>query len=187
MGYPPLNSNIVKSRSSITSNSCRCQIVLKISTVLLMCSVQLFGNWIVIHGRSRFEFRIIFGGIFYIAFEPNCITSNFCGVVHRENASGAIYVINIVVTNKFAKNNPKPSQNITVASHERKSISTHQPFDCLFNSQCGPTTKKHLSPHYWPFERGIHRSLVNSPHKGPVTRKILPFDDVIMKGKINIV
>ena len=27
--------------------------------------------------------------------------------------------------------------------------------------------------------RGIHRSPVNSPHKGPVTRKMFPFDDVI--------
>ena len=27
---------------------------------------------------------------------------------------------------------------------------------------------------------GIHRWPVNSPHKGPVTRKMLPFDDVIM-------
>ena len=30
------------------------------------------------------------------------------------------------------------------------------------------------------FVRGIHRWLVNSPHKGPVTRKRFPFDDVIM-------
>ena len=29
------------------------------------------------------------------------------------------------------------------------------------------------------FVRGIHRWLVNSPYKGPVTRKMLPFDDVI--------
>ena len=28
--------------------------------------------------------------------------------------------------------------------------------------------------------RGIHRSPVNSRHKGPVTRKMFPFDDVIM-------
>ena len=28
--------------------------------------------------------------------------------------------------------------------------------------------------------RGVHRSPRNSPHKGPVTRKIFPFDDVIM-------
>ena len=30
------------------------------------------------------------------------------------------------------------------------------------------------------FVRGIHQWPVNSPHKGPVTRKIFPFDDVIM-------
>ena len=31
------------------------------------------------------------------------------------------------------------------------------------------------------FVRGIHRGPVNSPHKWPVTRKMFPFDDVIMK------
>ena len=31
------------------------------------------------------------------------------------------------------------------------------------------------------FVRGIHRRPVNSPHKGPVTRKMFPFDDVITK------
>ena len=30
------------------------------------------------------------------------------------------------------------------------------------------------------FVKGIHRWPVNSPHKGPVTREMLPFDDVIM-------
>ena len=30
------------------------------------------------------------------------------------------------------------------------------------------------------FVRGIHRRPVNSPHKWPVTRKMFPFDDVIM-------
>ena len=30
------------------------------------------------------------------------------------------------------------------------------------------------------FVRGIHRWPVNSPHKGPVTRKMFPFDDVMM-------
>ena len=36
------------------------------------------------------------------------------------------------------------------------------------------------APRYWPFVRGIHRGPVNSPHKWPVTRKMFPFDDVIM-------
>ena len=38
-------------------------------------------------------------------------------------------------------------------------------------------------PRHWPFLRGIHRSPVNSPHKWPVTRKMLPFDDVIMRNQ----
>ena len=59
-------------------------------------------------------------------------------------------------------------------------VSNHRSFHCLFNSLCGPTSKKHQSPRYWPFVRGIHRWPVNSPHRGPVTHKKLPFDDVTM-------
>ena len=33
------------------------------------------------------------------------------------------------------------------------------------------------------FVRGIHRWPVNSPHKGPVMRKMCPFDDVIMMSE----
>ena len=39
---------------------------------------------------------------------------------------------------------------------------------------------KHQSPASLAFVRGIHRGPVNSPHKWPVTRKLFPFDDVIM-------
>ena len=39
---------------------------------------------------------------------------------------------------------------------------------------------KHQSPASLAFVRGIHRWPVNSPHDGPVTRKMFPFDDVIM-------
>ena len=44
----------------------------------------------------------------------------------------------------------------------------------------GTDQRKHQSPASLAFVRGIHRGPVNSSHKGPVTRKILPFDDVIM-------
>ena len=39
---------------------------------------------------------------------------------------------------------------------------------------------KHQSSASLAFERGIHRGPVNSPHKWLVTRKMFPFDDVIM-------
>ena len=41
-------------------------------------------------------------------------------------------------------------------------------------------SKKNQSSASLAFVRGIHRSPVNSPHKGPVTRKMFPFDGVIM-------
>ena len=40
--------------------------------------------------------------------------------------------------------------------------------------------RKHQSAASLAFVRGIHRGPVNSPHKWPVTRKMFPFDDVIM-------
>ena len=39
----------------------------------------------------------------------------------------------------------------------------------------------HQSSASLAFARGIHRWPVNSPHKGPVTRKMFLFDDVIMR------
>ena len=44
----------------------------------------------------------------------------------------------------------------------------------------GVYKRKHQSSASLAFVRGIHRWPVNSPHKGPVTRKMFPFDDVIM-------
>ena len=40
--------------------------------------------------------------------------------------------------------------------------------------------RKHQSSASLAFVRGIHRWPVNSPHKRPVTRKMFPFDDLIM-------
>ena len=44
--------------------------------------------------------------------------------------------------------------------------------------------RKHQSSASLAFVWGIHRGPVNSPHKWPVTRKIFPFDDVIMSNSI---
>ena len=44
----------------------------------------------------------------------------------------------------------------------------------------GVNQRKHQSPASLAFVREIHRGPVNFPHKWPVTRKMFPFDDVIM-------
>ena len=47
----------------------------------------------------------------------------------------------------------------------------------------GSDHSKHQSSASLAFVRGIHRWPVNSSHKWPVTRKMFPFDDVIMNCK----
>ena len=54
----------------------------------------------------------------------------------------------------------------------------HNERDATFYS--GTDETKHQSSASLAFVRGIHRWPVNSPHKGPVTRNMFPFDDVIM-------
>ena len=46
----------------------------------------------------------------------------------------------------------------------------------------GVDQRKHESSMSLAYVRGIHRGLVNSPHKWPVTWKMFPFDDIIMKA-----
>ena len=50
----------------------------------------------------------------------------------------------------------------------------------------GADQSKHQSSASLAFVWGIHRGPVNSPRKWPVTRKMLPFDDVIMYALIYI-
>ena len=50
------------------------------------------------------------------------------------------------------------------------------------NVYSGADQSKHQSSASLAFVWGIHRGPVNSPHKWPVTRKMFPFDDVIMKS-----
>ena len=45
----------------------------------------------------------------------------------------------------------------------------------------GANQRKHQSSASLAFVRGIYRGPVNSPHKWSVTRKMFPFDDVIMR------
>ena len=55
------------------------------------------------------------------------------------------------------------------------SVSNHQPQDCLLNRLFIYQSSASLV-----FVWVIHRGPVNSPHKWAVTRKMFPFDDVIM-------
>ena len=51
----------------------------------------------------------------------------------------------------------------------------------VYSTNYSGADKKHQSSASLAFVWGIHRSPVTSPHKGPVTRKMFPFEDVIMR------
>ena len=60
------------------------------------------------------------------------------------------------------------------------SVSNHQPHDCLPNRLFRRRSKKTTKLRVTGLCAGNSPGPVNSPHKGPVTRKMFPFDDVIM-------
>ena len=65
--------------------------------------------------------------------------------------------------------------------NERDGVSNYQPQDCLLNHLFKTQIKENIKAVSLAFVRGIHRWPVNSQHKGPVTWKMFPFDDVIMR------
>ena len=60
--------------------------------------------------------------------------------------------------------------------NESEFVSNRRRPDCLLNRLL--QIKEYIKP--LAFVKGIHRSPVDSPHKGLVTQKMFPFDDVIM-------
>ena len=89
----------------------------------------------------------------------NLSTDNYVGCLH------SIFIVNDCVIN-----------TLQWCHNEYDGVSNHHPYDCFLY-------RKHQSSGSLVFVREFHRWPVNSPHKGPVTRKIFPFDDVTMHSK----
>ena len=69
--------------------------------------------------------------------------------------------------------------------NDHDSISNHQPHGCLHNRLFRRRSKKTSKLRVTGLCAGNSPGPVNSPHKGPVARKMFPFDDVIMKWLFN--
>ena len=79
------------------------------------------------------------------------------------------------------KDNPnlKYLKTLQWRHNERHCVSNHRHFDCLSNRLFRRRSKKTPKLHVTGLcEGNTPRLPVNSPHKGPVTRKMSPFDDV---------
>ena len=65
--------------------------------------------------------------------------------------------------------------------NDHDGVSNHQPHGCLLNRLFRRRSKETSKLHVTGLCVGNSPESVNSPHKGPVTRKMFPFDDVIMQ------
>ena len=74
--------------------------------------------------------------------------------------------------------------------NDHDSVSNHQSYGCLLNRFFGGRSKKTSKLLVTGLCAGNSPGPVNSPHKGPVMRKMFPFDDVIvskyMDGSLHI-
>ena len=66
--------------------------------------------------------------------------------------------------------------------NDHDGVSDHQPRGCLLNLLFRSRSKKTSKLRVTGLCVGNSPGPVNSPHKWPVTRKMFPFDDVIMVG-----
>ena len=69
--------------------------------------------------------------------------------------------------------------------NDHNGVSNHQPHDCLLSRLFRRRSKKTSKLRVTGLCVGNSPGPVNSPHKGPVTRKMFPFDDVIMEQPLN--
>ena len=95
---------------------------------------------------------------------------------HKYRALGCV--------SKVTRKDVEKSTCTTLLRHHNghSSVSNHQPHDCLHNRLFRRRSQKTSKLRATGLCVGNSPGPVNSPHKGPVTRKMFPFDDVIMKS-----
>ena len=118
----------------------------------------------------------------YIVFyTPMCLS--FSGLMPPLNSCGMqchLKVWTAKITKGHESSGATFCNTLRWRHNGRDSVSNHQPHDCLLNRLFRHRSKKTSKLRVTGLCAGIHRGPVNSPHKGPVTYKMFPFDDVIM-------
>ena len=75
---------------------------------------------------------------------------------------------------------PGPLYSLEWRHYERDGVSNHQPYDCLLNRLFRRRSTKTSTLRVTGLCAGNSPGTGEFPHKGPVTRKMFPFNDVII-------
>ena len=92
---------------------------------------------------------------------------------NHDSSSGKICNLPRTVSTSF----PNHYSDVTMSAMASQIISLRIVYSAVYS---GADQRKQRSFASLAFVWGIHRGPVNSPHKWPVTRKMFPFDDIIM-------
>ena len=84
------------------------------------------------------------------------------------------------LVSKISSNTTFPFYSLQWRHNDHDGVSNHQPHGCLLNRLFRRRSKKTSKLCVTGLCVGKSPGPVNSPHKVPVTRKMFPFDDVIM-------
>ena len=136
-----------------------------------MCDVTAI-SWQQLRLTHRKLSNIHYNGVTWASWRPNSPTNRLC-------------VQQLVQPCKKEVPNFRISVSLTLRwrHNDHASVSNHQPHGCLLNRLFRNRSKKTSKLRVTGLCAGNSPGPVNSPHKGPVTRKICPFDDVIMRGE----
>ena len=111
---------------------------------------------------------------------PHCVTrSLWCMAIYKQYRKS-----NREIWNTFSERNISISHydDVIMSAMVSEITSLTIVYSTVYS---GVDRRKNQSSASLAFVCGIHRWPVNFPHKWPVTRKIIPFDDVIMNVAID--
>ena len=117
-----------------------------------MFTIQTFFN-------EENAFKYVFWQMAFILCQPQCVRHISEMLLHRHWSNGTV---------------------IPLPMEQRRETWHYSLMIVYSNVYSGTGQLKHKRSASLAFVRGIHRWPSNSLHKGPATRKMFPFDDVIM-------
>ena len=107
-----------------------------------------------------------------------------CQEILGHRASCSSFIINKHI-HPFGTGNPNYQfYSLHWRHNDHDGVWNHQPHGCLLNRLFRRRLKKASKLRVTGLCVGNSPEPVNSPHKGPVTRKMFPFDDVIMLNSV---
>ena len=148
--------------SHMTFYYSECTVFYRIFTIILL--------WVIPHISYNFMYILPLHCIYHA---PSRILGFWLMLSFLCAAINKSYLI--VLNNQVARDLKRYDTHLTMTSHGCHVVSNHGHSTVCLTAYADPHHLKKLQrPHQWPFVRGIHRWPVNSPHKGPVTRKKAP-------------